>query len=314
MASVGLGIQTDRDAAFYLQIAKLAEEAGFDVLSVFNDAGFPPAFPVLHTLAGATKHIRLGPACVNPFTMELDEIVEEFGRLQETASSRAYLGLARGAWLEPQLQPSPLKALRAAIAHVRKRLPYSPDLLVGTWGARTAAMAGELGVNEIKIGGSANPEMVRAMLGYLNEYPNPPAIVIGAVTVIDADRDLARARARQAAALYIPVVAPLDPTLSVDASVLNEINEHVEAGDLPAAASLITDEMLERFAFAGTADEVAGQAIKLFAAGAARVEFGSPFGIDSLASVETIGEEVLPLFRNQIDGAVGQDRPEDRKD
>jgi len=40
-------------------------------------------------------------------------------------------------------------------------------------------------------------------------------VVIGAVSVIDEDRAAARAAARQTVALYLPVVAPLDPTVAV---------------------------------------------------------------------------------------------------
>ena len=54
----------------------------------------------------------------------------------------------------------------------------------------------------------------------------------------------------------------------------------------------ISDELLRRFAFAGTPDEIAEQAEALFAAGATRVEFGTPHGLDERRGVELLGEIV----------------------
>jgi 5,10-methylenetetrahydromethanopterin reductase len=47
------------------------------------------------------------------------------------------------------------------------------------------------------------------------------------------------------------------------------------------AAALISDEVLGRFAFAGTPAEVAGHAEAVFEAGASRVDFGTPTGSTS---------------------------------
>jgi 5,10-methylenetetrahydromethanopterin reductase len=42
---------------------------------------------------------------------------------------------------------------------------------------------------------------------------------------------------------------------------------------------------------------VAAQALELYAAGAERVEFGTPHGLDEAAGVRLLGETVLPLLR-----------------
>lgn len=300
MPTVGLGIQTDREPRFYRELGLVAERSGFDVLSVFNDAGFPPAFPVLQTLAGVTNRILLGPACVNPFTMTVAEITDEFSRLMALSGGRGYLGLSRGAWLEPESQKRPLAALRSAIEYIRSQEPDSPRLLIGTWGPRTAAMAAELGVAEIKIGGTANPAMVETMLGYLGDTKERPDVVVGSVTVVDPDREAARTRAKQAVALYLPVVAPLDPTVGVDGDLLDQMSRRVAEGNFAGAGDLVTDEILDLFAMAGTPHEALAKAIHLYEAGAARVEFGSPFGLDSLAGVEILGSEVLPGVRRHL--------------
>jgi 5,10-methylenetetrahydromethanopterin reductase len=73
-------------------------------------------------------------------------------------------------------------------AHRRK-----VELLIGAWGPRMAALAGRV-ADEIKIGGTANPDMVPVMRERL--HTPEVGIVVGAVTVVDTDARLARARAR----------------------------------------------------------------------------------------------------------------------
>ena len=97
------------------------------------------------------------------------------------------------------------------------RLRYEPvraevPLLIGTWGVRVAAYAGEV-ASEVKIGGTANPDLVPVMRSRIGN--DGVRIVVGAVTVVDEDAEAARRRAREEAALYFPVVAGLDPTLDV---------------------------------------------------------------------------------------------------
>jgi 5,10-methylenetetrahydromethanopterin reductase len=54
---------------------------------------------------------------------------------------------------------------------------------------------------------------------------------------------------------------------------------------------------LEQFAVAGTPEAVAAHADALYAAGAKRVEFGTPQGRTTREGVDLLCEEVLPLLR-----------------
>jgi 5,10-methylenetetrahydromethanopterin reductase len=56
--------------------------------------------------------------------------------------------------------------------------------------------------------------------------------------------------------------------------------------------------VLELFAFAGTADDIAEQALRLIAARVDRIEFGTPHGIDSAPEgIALLGREMLPQLR-----------------
>lgn len=270
----GLGLRADTQPA--AELAALAEDGGFDVVSVFNDLGFGPPLPSLLAAAARTEHVRLGVACYNPYTKSAAEIANEVAELDAASGGRAYVGLARGAWLDTigVAQPRPVETLRETAAAIKLLLGVEVPLLIGGWGPRVVALAGEI-AGELKVGGSANPDLVPVMRDRLGAA-SATRIVMGAVTVVDADRRAARERALEAVAMYFDVVARHDPTVE---------------------ATALSDDLLDRFAFAGTAQDVALQARRLFDAGADRVEFGVPFGLDSREGVRVLAEKVVPEFR-----------------
>jgi 5,10-methylenetetrahydromethanopterin reductase len=301
---LGLGLQSNKRPGDYAALAAIAEDAGFDVLTVFNDLFFQPALPALLEIARATARVRVGPSCLNPFTVHPVEIAGQTAALDLESNGRAFLGLAAGAWLDRVGVDAsrPLTAIREAWEVVRRllagdesgfsgerfslepgnTLAYEPlrrevPLLVGTWSPRLTAFAGEHAA-ELKLGGCANPAMVRLARERLGS--SRTRIVVGAVTVVDEDDAAARALARDEVALYLPVVAAHDPTVDVDL-------------DAPE----ISDEVLDLFAFAGSPERIAAHAEALFAAGADRVEFGTPHGIDERRGVELLGTRVLPRLR-----------------
>jgi 5,10-methylenetetrahydromethanopterin reductase len=318
---LGLGLQTDKKPGDYAPLAQLAEDAGFDVVTTFNDLWFQPALPALLEIAGATRHARVGPSCLNPFTLHPVEIAGQIAVLDAASNGRAFLGIARGSWLEPLGldQSHPLTTIRETWEIVRRllagdgsgftgrkfslpegqrlRFPILRNevpLLVGTWAPRLAAFAGEE-AQEVKVGGSANPDVVPVIRERIGN-PNV-TIVFGAVTVVDEDGEQARLVARREVAMYLAVVAELDPTLSLDPELLARVRALVAAGDDAGAGALISDEILDRFAFAGTPAQIAAQAEALFDAGVGRVDFGTPHGAPERRGVELLCAEVLPRLR-----------------
>ena len=315
---LGLGLQTDKNPGEYRALARAAEESGFAVVTTFNDLWFQPALPALLEIAAATQRVRIGPSCLNPFTLHPVEIAGQIAMLDAVSGGRAFLGLAHGAWLGSLGidQSAPATAIREAWEVIRRllsgdasgfegrrftlpegeRLRYAlPErpipLLIGTWAPGLAAFAGEAAA-ELKVGGSANPAIVPVMRERIG---NPAVrIVLGAVTVVDEDGDRARRVARSEVAMYLAVVGQLDPTFSPDPELVARVRALVAADDADSAGALIPDEVLTRFAFAGNPDEVAGQAEAAFEAGAGRVDFGTPHGDPEHRGVELLCKQVLP--------------------
>jgi 5,10-methylenetetrahydromethanopterin reductase len=318
---LGLGLQTNKGPGEFGALARVAEDAGFDVVTVFNDLWFQPALPALLEIARTTTRARIGPSCLNPFTVHPVEIAGQIAALDAVSEGRAFLGLARGSWLEPLGidQSRPVEAIRDAWEVIRRllegdesgydggRFPLPPGeglrypvlrgdvpLLVGTWSPRLAAFAGEA-AQELKVGGSTNPDLVPVVREWIG---NPAVrIVLGAVTVVDEDGQRARAIARSEVAMFLAVLAELDPTYSVDPELVSRVRDLVASRDDEAAGALIPDEVLDRFAFAGTPAQVAAHAEAVFAAGAGRVDFGTPHGTPEARGVELLCREVLPRVR-----------------
>jgi len=251
-------------------------------------------------MARVTERIRLGPAALNPFTLHPYEIAGQIATLDSVSNGRAYLGLVKGAWLDRLgiEEARPLAGLKEAVEIIRAllagdvegvagerftlmpgtKLSYprtrdSVPLLIGTWGPETARWAGTV-ADEVKLGGSANPDLVPVAREWID---NPAVrIVIGCVSVVDEDGDSAREHARAAVEPYLDVVAHLDTSLDL------------RDGQPPP---------LEPFCIAGTPEEVAARIVELWDAGAHRVELGTPQGRTTAGGVDLICERVLPLLR-----------------
>lgn len=332
MSAVTLGFQSDKSADDYARLAVMAEALGFDGVSVFHDLGFQPSlFPLLE-MARVTDRIRLGAACLNAFLLHPVEIAGQAAALDLASDGRAYVGIARGAWLDRvgvDVQ-QPLRRMRESVEVVRRLLAGdvagyegeifrlapgagllyprrrdSIDLLLGTWGRMGLRLAGEY-ADEVKLGGCANADMVRVVRQQLDDAclaAGRPAdavgIVVGAVTVVDEDDGAARRRARTEVAMYLDVVARLDTTVEVPDSLLVPLREALLRGDTVGAGALVPDELLDKFALAGDPDSVAQHAAGLFDAGASRVEFGTPHGRTDEYGVELIGKQVLPALRER---------------
>jgi 5,10-methylenetetrahydromethanopterin reductase len=314
-------VQSDKQPGDYAAIAATAEDYGLDVVSVYGDLMYQPPLGPLLEMATATARIRLGPACLNPYSMHPYEIAGQVATLDAVSQGRAYLGLARGAWLGSVGidQPDPIDHLADAAEIVARllrgddsgyagaaftlapgaRLAYTPwrkrvPLLMGTWGPRTLALAAEI-ADEVKIGGSASPAIVPWARDRLGDTGREVGIVIGAVSVIDEDAGMARRRARSEVAPYVAVVAHLDPTATIDPDLVASLEAQLQRGDAAAAGALLPDDVFDRFAFAGTPADVAEQVNAVFDAGASRVELGTPHGLSTSSGLELIGRHVLPM-------------------
>ncbi len=333
MSELSIAFQTNKTPQQYVDLAQLVNQYHFDAVSVYNDAPFHPAYAALLLMAPHIERARIGPATVQPARVHPIDIAAQAALLESIAPGRTYIGLSRGAWLDDHGIYEPAKgitALRDAVrivryllhgdtggydgevyslaTHVRASypLPKNPDdipIMIGTWGRKLGAVAGEI-ADEVKIGGSSNPDVVPVLAEYIaageeasRRDRGTVGVVVGAVTVVDEDRDAARKLARREAALYLPVVAKLDPTVELDTELVQRMSTLVEQKQFDEAGALISDDLMDRFAFSGSPADVIRQAEALFDAGARRIDFGTPHGLRAEDGIRLLGEKVLPALR-----------------
>lgn len=327
---ISIAFQTDKTPAQYSALAQLVNRYAFDAVSVYCDLPFHPSYGPLLLMAPHIERARLGPSAVSPSRIAPIDMAAETALLAQAARGGAYLGIARGAWLAEHGVHEierPIQAIRESVQVVRYLLegktggyhgeiyqigehvkigylpPEKPvSILIGSWGRKLCAVAGEV-ADEVKVGGSANPDVIPVIQGYIAQGERKAGreigsvgVVIGAVSVIDEDRQQARAAARRAVALYIPIVATLDPTVNIEPELIERLQAHGERHDYEAAARLVSDDLLEKFAFAGNAADIIQHAEALFTAGASRIEFGTPHGIVPERGIRILGEQVLPAL------------------
>ncbi len=331
---IGIAFQTNKPINEYGPLARLVENYGFHGVTVYNDLLYQPCWLPLLEIARYTKKIRIGPASVNPFTTHPLNIAGNIALIDECSYGRSYLGLARGAWLDyiGLEQKHAIQKLKDAMGCIRHLLKQRTDsysskhfplkggdslrwkitrsdipFLLGSWGPETIRNCiGE--ISEIKLGGTANSDVVPwikkqitdAVLESKIEASNI-GIVLGCVSVVDNDGEKARNMARKEVALYLPIVARLDPTLKIDLDLLRCIQKATSKYNLKEASEYIDDKLLEVFTLSGTPSEIAKQTLKLFNAGVNRVEFGTPHGLlNENKGLELLGKEVLPRLIDRI--------------
>lgn len=329
---ISIAFQTNKRAGEYIALAKQVNAYDFDAVTVYCDAPFHPSYGPLMLMAPHVTRARLGPAAIPPFRMHPLDIAANTALLADLALGGVYVGIARGAWLADhgirEIQPA-VTAVRESVEvvryflegrtggyqgsvyqiaeHVRAAFPVPEKripILIGSWGRKLCAAAGEI-ADEVKIGGSANPDVIPVIRSYITEgemragrAPGTVGICVGAVCVIDEDREQARAAARRSVALYLPVVAPLDPTVNVEPAFITRLQDLANRQAYGESAALISDDLLDRFAFSGDFRDIIRQSEALFDAGAARVEFGTPHGlVYPEVGIRLLGEKVIPALR-----------------
>ena len=167
---ISIAFQTDKSAAQYRALAQLVNQYDFDAVSVYCDLPYHPGFAAALLMAPYLERARIGVAANPPARVHPLDMAAQAALLADVAPGGAYLGIARGAWLDDHAmhepQP-PIQAIREAIEvvrymhagktggyhgqvyrlaeHVRAPypLPQTPiPILVGTWGRKLSIIAG----------------------------------------------------------------------------------------------------------------------------------------------------------------------------
>jgi 5,10-methylenetetrahydromethanopterin reductase len=323
--SLGVAIAGRQAAAEVAERARAAERAGCGSLWFIEDYFQTGAFALAGAAAAVTTRIALGLAVVNPHTRHPALVAMETAALAGVAPGRVVLGLGTGVrhWIEGQMgipQRRPLATLAGCVDVVRRlwagervtrdgpdfslrdaALEYKPaqpvlPIVLGVKGPRALALAGAVadGVVCSIMSSPAHVRRVRATTAAARQRAGragPFPIAAYVPVAIHRDGAAARRAVRPTIARYLAHLH--GQTIVTEAGVAPgrslAIREARAAGDTGAA--LVTEEQIDTFALAGTADHVRARLGAWLAAGL-DTPIALPVGDDAIGQIGLIGGEI----------------------
>lgn len=316
-------------------LAAEVERAGFDRLGISDVILWHDCWVLMTLCAARTDHLELGPLVTNPYSRHPAVLAGAVATLGEISGGRAFLGLGVGAGLEQfgMDYPRPVRTLREAsmickrlwtgeevtfsgdvFTADRARLKSPPEtmpaLVLGSRSPGVMRLAGEL-ADRVLIGARYwSAAQAAQYRGWLAEgaarvdRPLESLEVSPRLTVcISADGELARRSVKRYVAHYLTLLRP--PDLDIESGLLDEIDAALAQArgwyfdhgryDPPALFDLIDDELVERFAVAGTPAECVRQMRRV-------VELG--FDSFSLNLAAVLRQTMYDGLAETIDGAA----------
>ena len=322
-----------------VDLARRAEDAGFDRLGVSDVVFWPDCFVLLGLVASATSKIHIGPMVTNPYSRHPAVLAATMATLQDASEGRAFLGLGVGAGLEAlgYTYPRPVAHLRDAIGAIRSLLAGEEvELSTSTIHVAHARMVGPVAPVPIAIG-SRSPQVMRlagelaqtALVGgrYLSaaiaaQYrewiaegaaragrsPLDVEVAPRLTLCVSSDGALARRSVKRYVAHYIALIRPADLDLDpawlarVDSALARSHGWYFDLDRLddPEIDELIDDHLVRRFAIAGTPTECVELAREVLALGFSSASFN--LAAPLRASLYDGLKEVLDTSAGVLDG------------
>jgi 5,10-methylenetetrahydromethanopterin reductase len=304
--------------------ARVAERAGLGSLWVIEDYFHPGAYALAAAAAAVTERLVIGLGVVNPYTRHPALLAMETAALAGIAPGRIVLGLGSSnrKWIEAQMAipfKRPLRGLREGVEIVRRLLdgqrvtytgevfsvhvvaleasPPSPvPILLGVKGPRALALAAEMadGVHCSILASPAHVRRVRATTASRQDFK-----VIAYVPVAVSDDGGAQARAWMRPLVARALGALHGQSILADAG-LDATRTQPFRDALPArrpASELVTDELMDAVAVAGTPAECRAALARWAEAGLDSVVAVVPEGADLTRQIEYVGRELAPAWK-----------------
>jgi alkanesulfonate monooxygenase SsuD/methylene tetrahydromethanopterin reductase-like flavin-dependent oxidoreductase (luciferase family) len=313
-ASLGLALVHHDTAVHAAAWARAAERAGLGSVWIIEDYFHPGAFALAGAAGAVTERIAIGLGVVNPYTRHPALLAMETAALAGIAPGRVVLGLGSSnrRWIEEQMAipfKMPLNAVRECVEIVRRllageRLTFRGEsfalegvaleatpaqavpIFLGVKGPKALAMAAEIadGVHCAVLASSAHVRRVRQTSG------GRGAVISYVVMAVDADSGRARQAVRPVLARYLGLLH--GQSILEDAGLGPARTQPFKDALLrgASAASLVTDEMVEALAVAGTPDECRRGLRRFAEAGLDTAVAVIPGELDMTEQIARVGE------------------------
>jgi 5,10-methylenetetrahydromethanopterin reductase len=318
-------LNNDWPVADYPRLARTAEDAGFDQFWVSHDLFFRSSPVILAAVAQATARIEIGTCILNPYTLHPAEIAMLAATLDELSGGRFNLGVGAGAgeflkWVGLP-QERPLSTTRRAIEAINAVLSGDPvedwlpeaylrfsarrrvPVYLAAFGPKMLRLIGEIADGALPL--LFPPEHYDTVAPLIAEGAERAGRGLDDIDFaacvwcsIDEDREAAEAVLKDKIAYYGHALGPLIwDRLGVTQEDFRPIERALMTERNPAKARALVDERMLRIGVAGSPADVIERLEVLVERGARHLSFGPPLGPDPLTAMRTLGETVIPHFR-----------------
>jgi alkanesulfonate monooxygenase SsuD/methylene tetrahydromethanopterin reductase-like flavin-dependent oxidoreductase (luciferase family) len=293
-AGFGLSLSNEEHAATTLALCRRADAAGFDEVSLPESRQHRAVFSMAAAALASTRRVRIRVGIANPVTRHPAILAMEAATLGELAGAeRIVLGVGAAAWTMRTLGYEPpgwrpytnvvetVRALRRWLdgdelgftpttfpARPDTRLDFVPPkgirLDVGAVNGRMMEAAGEL-ADGVQLGALVSPGYVRwarqrLAVGARRAGRAASSLIVSSNVLVSVgdERGAARRAVREVLAYYLGRVEGIVvETSGADAENVALVRDAVRAEGVAAGAALLSDQVLDTFASAGTVDDVA---------------------------------------------------------
>ncbi len=322
--SLGLALTGAGPPAHAIGWARAAERAGLGSLWLIEDYFHPGAFTLAGAAAAVTERVALGVGVVNPYTRHPALLAMEAAALCGAAPGRAVIGLGSSnrRWIEEQMGiavKTPLADLEECVTIVRRLLgservtihgerfqlreiqlewvpEVAPPILLGVKGPRALGLAGTI-ADGVLCSVLASPDHVRRVRATTAAARAGFVVAAYVATLIDDDGGRAREGVKPLLARYLGLLhgQSILADAGLEAQRTQPFRDALERGE--EARSLVTDEMVEALAVAGTPGECRQQLRRWAEAGLDAAIAVVPHDADLAAQITRIGRELCPAWR-----------------
>jgi 5,10-methylenetetrahydromethanopterin reductase len=316
----------------FIELVKVAEDNGFDYIWVADTSLYNrDAYAYLTLAALNSRHAKLGPNCTHPYTRNPAVNFNIVATLDELSQGRAIMNLGAGGGTMKELgyKLAPLKDVRDMILLGRQLLAGSPvqgtvqgleikgaklrytvrkdfPIYLTASGPRMLQLGGELCDGVVFMAG-INPSCVRSAVESVRQGAHAAGrsgvevdLACCVFGTLGEDRIQARSACRAVAAWFVQSQPKYVEIAGIAPSRAEEIRQAFSGSahgpESKRAASLVTDEMIDKFTLAGNAADFRTGIEKVLETGVRHIEF-FPEGEDRLGMTRMFGREIMPHFK-----------------